>query len=184
MPEQPTIDRALFRKAEDGTTVFYPWGFTHRGYQVPGEAAQKKASRAASILVTSTIAIGTWTAYVLQSILESEVNGRTEILKALAAPGSALFVVVVSYWLWVSWFVERLPESDLKVSREERLREAAEAVGPWKVALFGVTVCSLSAILIWLQPDAWWLGLLGVALGAGALFWSSVLKRAAASPPV
>lgn len=70
------------------------------------------------------------------------------------------------------------------VSREERLREAAELAGPRKVALIGIVTCGLSALLIWLQPNAWWLGLLGMAVGVVALFWSSVLKRAAGGPSI
>jgi hypothetical protein len=116
-------------------------------------------------------------AYAFEPILESEATGLDEIL---VAPGAALLLVVVSYSLWVARFVERFPESSLQVSREERLREAAQVVEPWKVALIGVIVCGLSALLIYLQPRAWWIGLLGVALGAGALFWSSLLRRAAA----
>lgn len=179
MPGPPPIDRALFRDADDGTTVFFPWGLTHRGYRLIDQGARKKASRAAQLMVSSTIAIGTWTAYALQPVLESEAKGPAEILRVLAAPGAALLLVVLSYWLWASRFVENLPESDLKVSREERLREAARLAGPGKVALIGVILCSLSAFLIWLQPHAWWLGLLGIALGMGTLFWSHLLRRAA-----
>jgi 4-hydroxybenzoate polyprenyltransferase len=84
--------------------------------------------------------------------------------------------------LWISRFVEQFPDSDLKVSREERLREAANAIEPRKVALIGVITCGLSALLIWIQPHTWWLGLLGLALGMGALFWSSILKRAGSDP--
>jgi hypothetical protein len=184
VPDQPPIDRAFFREAEGGTTIFFPWGLTHRGYQLTNPGARKKASRAASILVTSTIAVGTWTAYALQPLLESEASDPTEILRVLVLPGAALILVIFSYWLWVSRFVEGFPESDLKISREERLREAAELASPWKVALIGVIVCGLSALLIWLQPHAWWLGLLGIALGVGALFWSSLLKGAAAGTSV
>lgn len=179
MLDQPPIDRAFFREAEDGTTVFFPWGFTHRGYRLTSAGDRKKASRAASILISSTIAIGTWTAYVLQPLLESETGDPAQILRALVAPGAALALVIFGYWLWVSRFVERFLESDLKVSREERLREAAELASPRKVALIGVIMCGLSAFLIWLQPHAWWLGLLGILLGAGTLFWSSLLKHAA-----
>jgi MFS family permease len=182
MLDRPTIDRAFFREAEDGTTVFFPWGFTHRGYRLTGAGERKKASRAASILISSTIAIGTWTAYALQPLLESETNDPPQILRALVAPGVVLVLAVFGYWLWASRFVERFPESDLKVSREERLREAAELASPRKVALIGVIICGLSALLIWLQPHAWWLGLLGIALGVGTLFWSSLLKRAAEGP--
>jgi len=179
MPEQRPIDRAFFRESSDGKTVFFPWGLTHRGYQLTGDTAKKKASRAAAFLVSSPIAIGVWTAHALMPIAESEGNGLTEILGALVAPGIALILVLVSYSSWVSRFVERFPESDLRFSREERLREAARLVEPWKVALIGVVVCGLSAFLVWLQPRVWWLGLLGVALGAGSLAWSSLLKRAA-----
>ena len=178
MPEQRPIDRAFFRESNDGTTVFFPWGLTHRGYRLTSDTAKKKASRAASFLVSSPVAIGVWTAHALMPIVESEGNGLTEILGVLEAPGIALILVLVSYSLWVSRFVERFPESDLRFSREERLREAAKLVEPWKVALIGVIVCGLSALLIWLQPRAWWLGFLGVALGVGALLWSSLLKRA------
>jgi hypothetical protein len=182
MPEQEPIERAFFREANDGTTVFFPWGLAHRGYQLTDDAAKKKASRSASLLLGSVIGIGTWTAYALQPIFKSEGAGLTEIFNALAAPGSALLLAFVLYSLWISRFVEQFPDSDLRVSREERLREASEVVEPWKVALIGVVLCGLSALLIWLQPRAWWLGLLGVALGLGALLWSSLLKRAAAGP--
>jgi len=88
-----------------------------------------------------------------------------------------------AYSLWISRFVEKFPESDLKISRDERLREAAELAEPWKIALIGAVLCGLSALLVWLQPRAWWLGLLGVALGIGTLLWSSLLKRTKSDPP-
>lgn len=182
MPKQPPLERAFFRETEDGTSVFFPWGLTHRGYELKDPGEKKKASRAAAILLNSTIAIGTWTAYRLQPLLESAANGPAEILTALAAPAAALFVVILSYWLWASRFAESHAESNLQVSREERLREAAELAGPRKVAGLGVVVCGLSALLIWLQPRAWWLGLLGIALGVGTLFWGYLLRRAAADP--
>jgi hypothetical protein len=180
-PERRPIDRAFFREFCDGTTVFFPWGLTRRGYRLASETAKKKASRAASFLVSSAIAIGTWAAYALQPILDSEGTGLPEVLGSFMAPGSALVLVCASYSLWVSRFVERFPESDLRVSREERLREASKLVEPWKLALIGVVVCSLSALSIWLQPRTWWLGLLGLAIGVGAVVWSSLLKRAADS---
>jgi hypothetical protein len=179
VPDPPPIERAFFREAEGGETVFFPWGVAHRGYRLTDPGARKKAARAASTLVSATIAIGTWTAYALEPWLKSEAGSPSEILGILAAPGAALSLVVFSYWLWASRFVESLPESDLKLSREERLRQAAELARPGGVALVGIVLCGLSGLLIWLQPHAWWLGLLGVALGIGALFWSSLLKRAA-----
>jgi heme O synthase-like polyprenyltransferase len=182
VPQQLPVDRGFFRECDDGTTVFFPWGLTHRGYRLTSVAAKKRASRAVSFLVSSSIAIGVWIAHALEPALESDATGFPEVVSALVAPGAALFLAFASYFIWVSRFVERFPASDLKVTREERLREAAELVEPWKVALFGVIVSALSVFAIWLQPRAWWLGLLGVALGAGALLWSILLKRARVRP--
>jgi hypothetical protein len=178
--QQQPIDRAFFRETEEGTTVFFPWGLNRRGYQLTEGTAKKKASRAASFLVSSAIGIGVWTAYALEPILESEATGLTETLRVLAISGAAVLLAFLSYWFWISRFVEQFPESDLRVSREERLREAAELVEPWKIALIGIVLCGLSALLAWLQPRAWWLGALGVALGIGVLLWSSLLRQAAA----
>jgi hypothetical protein len=183
VPEQLPIDRAFFRAGEDGATVFFPWGLARRGYRLPGADAKRRASRAVSLFASSPIAIGTWTAYALQPLFESEATGAGEVVEALVVPGAALLVAVLLYWLWVSRFVEKLPETSAGISREERLREAAELAGPWKIALVGASLCGLSALLIWLRPQALWLGLLGIALGAGALVWSARLRRAVAAPP-
>jgi hypothetical protein len=177
------MERAFFRETEDGSTVFFPWGFTHRGYQLTDEAAKQRASRAASLLIGSVIGVGTWIAYELQPIFESGEAGLTETLNAIATPMAVLLFAFISYSLWISRFVEKFPESDLKISRDERLREAAELAEPWKIALIGAILCGLSILLVWLQPRAWWLGLLGVALGIGTLFWGSLLKRAKSDPP-
>jgi len=180
--EREHIERAFFREAEDGTTVFFPWGLAHRGYRLTGEGAKEKASRAASLLLGCVIGVGTWIAYELQPILDSEEAGFAEVLNSLTAPVIVLFLALVAYALWVSRFVERFPDSDLRVSREERLRDASDAIEPRKVALFGSATCGMSALVIWIQPRSWWLGLIGVVMGIGALFWSSLLKRAKSDP--
>jgi hypothetical protein len=174
------IDRAFFREAPDGSTVFFPWGLTHRGYRLADDAARRSASRAASLLLSSVMAIGVWTAHVLEPTLESEPAGLSQTLTALVAPGAALALVIAGYWLWASRFLEHCPESDLRVSRDERLREAAELASPRKVALVGMLGVGLSALLVVLEPRAWWLGLLGVASSLAVLAWARVLRRAAA----
>jgi MFS family permease len=180
MPQERPIERAFFREADDGATIFFPWGLNHRGYRLTDDAAKARATRAASFLISATIGIGVWTAHALQPTFESEGNGLGEVFDAIALPGAAFLLALAAYILWMSRFVERFPESDFRVSREERLREAAELVEPRKIALVGAVLCGLSALLIWLQPHTWWLGLLGVALGIGILLWSAVLRRAAA----
>jgi len=179
VPEQRPIDRALFREGEDGSTVFFPWGLGHRGYRLPDDAARQRASRAASWLLASVLAIATWTAHALQPLLGGE-GGFGAALEALAAPAAALVLVLVAYAVWVSRFVERCHESDLRMSPEERLREAAEIAEPGKLAVAGAATCGLSGLLVWLEPGAWWLGALGVAVGVGLVWWSMLLRRAAA----
>jgi hypothetical protein len=179
VPDRRPIDRAFFRTADDGTTVFFPWGLTHRGYRLPDDAAKRMASRAASMLMAAVMASGIWAAEVLEPVARSEGTGLDEILGRLVWPGAALLLAILSYAWWTSRFVEHFPESDLQVSREERMREAARLAEPRKVAVVGVVLCVLSAALVWLQPTAWWLGLLGVASGLLVLKWSSLLGRAA-----
>lgn len=130
MDERESIERAFFRKAEDGSTVFFPWGLAHRGYRLTDERAKEKASRAASLLLGSVIGVGTWIAYELQPILDSEEAGFAEILAGLTAPVTVLLLALVAYALWASHFVEPFLDSDLRISREERLRGASDAIDP------------------------------------------------------
>jgi hypothetical protein len=177
--QEQSIDRAFFREDEAGNTVFFPWGLPHRGYELPDDTARKKASRSASFLIGSTIAIGVWTAHALQPIVESEGLGAVEILRLLAGPAVALMLVILLYAWRVARLVESVPESRLRVSREERMREAADLVAPWKIAAIGVGLVAMSALVIWLEARLWWLGLLGIACGIGLTVWSILLKRAA-----
>jgi len=176
--QEPPIERAFFREDETGSTVFYPWGLAHRGYRLPDGDAKAKASRAASLLMASTIGVGTWIAYALQPFLEPDAGGFDEVLASLVAPAIVLALALLGYALWASRFTERMAESSLQVSREDRLREAAELAEPWKLASIGIALCAISAFLIGVQPHVWWAGLLGVALGLGLLAWSAVLRRA------
>jgi hypothetical protein len=182
VPNERPIDRAFFRRTEAGTTVFFPWGLPHRGYELTDEAARAKASRAASLLIGGTLGIAAWAAHRLERVLASEANGLAEVAGALVAPGAALASVLLVYAWWVGRFVERFPESPLRVSREERLREAAEIAKPWQVALMGVALCALSMVAVWLKPEAWWVGALGVVLGAGLVGWSMALARVSSRP--
>lgn len=175
------LERGFFREAPDGVTVFFPWGLARRGYRLDGDAAKQKATRAVSLLMGAVIAVGTWAAHGLQRGLDAEPTSPAEAADALAWPLAALLLAIVGYVLWISRFVERFPPSDLVVSRDERLREAAELAEPRKLALIGVTVLALSLLALWIEPRAWWLAALTGATGAGLAFWSRTLARAAAA---
>lgn len=181
VPDPTPIERGFFREAEDGTTVFFPWGLTRRGYRLPGEAERARAARAATGMIGATVGIASWAAAALQRVLESDTAGASEALATLARPTAALATVILLYALWAWHFVEGLSESDLQISREARMREAAEMVAPWKVALIGGVTGVLGAVVVWIEPRQAWIGLLAVALGLGLVFWSTVLRRAARS---
>jgi hypothetical protein len=182
MPDPPPIERAFFRETKDGTTLFFPWGLAHRGHRLPDDAARRTASRATTLLIGSVIAIAGWAAHALEDVVGSDPDGLVESLRALAAPSAALLLAVAAYAVWAWRFVERCPDSAVRIPREERLREAAEIAPPWKVALVGVVTLGMSGLLVALEPRFGWLGGVGGALGAGLVGWAVVLRRAAAAP--
>lgn len=181
--ESQAIERALFREAEDGATVFFPWGLTRRGYRLPPDAAAKrKATRAVSLLLSSTLAIGVFTAHRLQPLIDSETTGGggQTLLGMLGPSFVALLLVLGGYALWVIRFVEDCPESSLVVSRDDRLREAAALAKPGQLVLIGLVLSAMSALVLWLEPRIWWLGGLGMLLGIGLAAWALHLRRFAA----
>ena len=183
MPAQPPIEQAFFRQAADGAEVFFPWGLNRRGYRLRDPAQKAKALRVASLLIASTVGVATWAAYRLQPAVESGA-GAGEALALLVAPGVALVLVLLLYGAWAARFVERLAESDLQISREERMRLAAEAAEPPKVVLAGIVFAGMSGLVIVLEPAAWWIGLAGVAVGLGLAAFGVTLARSKARPPL
>lgn len=177
---QPSIERAFLRLDEDGATVFFPWGLTHRGYRLRDEDARRRAVRGASLLVGGTVGIGVWTAHRLQPLLESGSAGVAEVLGTLLAPAGAFAGLLLGYGLWAWRFVEHCPASPLVVSRDERLREAAAFAKPGQVVAIGLVLCGLCGLLFWLQPQAWWLAVAGLVLGIGLVGWGLHLRRFAA----
>jgi hypothetical protein len=177
VPADPNpLEKALFRTTDDGRLIYFPWGLTSRGFRLPDADAKKPAIRAASILLVAVLAIATWTAEVLQPFLEAEPS-QAFSGRALIGPTIALAVVVVGYYWWTARYVEDLPESSFKISRQERLREAARLAEPWKVVAVGAITVVLSLLLVWLRAGAAWLGLAGFLVGVGLIWWGLLLKR-------
>lgn len=176
--------RAFFREAPDGAAIFFPWGLTGRGYRLRDVDGKRQAERAASLLLGSVVALGTWGGHALHEAFRSGDPSLVGLARALAAPLGAVVLVLLAYGSWVSRFVESCVPSDLRISREERLREAADLAGPAKVIAIGAILAGLSALLVWLEPQAGWLGALGVVMGVGLALWGRVLQRAATRPSV
>jgi len=181
MAKTPPIERALFREGPDRSIVFFPWGLSQRGYRLPDEAAKRKATRAVSLVFGCTMAIGTWTAYRLQPLVEPDGPGASGLLGVLAVPVLLIAATMLGYWLRVSRLIEGAQASDLQISREAQLREAAELVNPREIALAGAALAVLSAVTIFIAPYGWWIGALGVGLGLLVMAWAWVILRASRS---
>lgn len=163
--------------------MFFPWGFAHRGYRLPDPDARPdathRATRAVSLLMGSVIAVGTWGGHALHGWLRSGDPSPDGAIRALALPLGVLVLAFTGYAFWVSRFVEGLLPSDLQVTREERMRDAAEVGSPRAVVWCGVALAAGSLGLVALEPRVWWLGALGAALGAGLAVWGRALDRVA-----
>jgi len=177
------LERGFFREGDDGAAVFFPWGLEHRGYVLPDEAAKRRARRAVSLMVFAVLAVSAWAAEALRPFVEPGASPPGSLVWALAWPLAALGAVVGVYALWVSRLAERFPESDLRVSRDARLREAALLAPPWKVGLVGLATVAMSVLLVWLDPRAMWLGLAGALTGGALVLWARALQRVAAPRP-
>ncbi len=162
----------MFRQDPSGATVFFPWGVAYRGYRLPDEVAKRRALKAVSMLTASTVAVGVWTAHLLQPLVGSDPPPFGETAQTLAAPLGCLGAALLAYYTWMVRCIESLPESGLQVSKEEQLRQAAKLGVPRKIGVIGVTLTGLSGLLCWIRPEAWWMGVIGVACGLGLIAWA------------
>jgi hypothetical protein len=174
---QPSLfERAFFRESPEGGTVFFPFGLTHRGVHLPDEAVVARARRAVALLWGGTMAAAGWTAHALQPL--TETSPSWPLVRGLIAwPLAAFAAVLLGYALWAWRFVERFPPSDLQVSREERLREAAELSNPWGLVALGLGLAVVSGALKMFHPKAGWVAPLGVATGLFLAAFGAVLLR-------
>ncbi|MDX1648725.1 MAG: hypothetical protein R3263_02620 [Myxococcota bacterium] len=173
------VEHGFFRKGPDGRLVFFPWGLSGRGYRVPDAAGERKATRAVRLLIGAILAVGGWGGHALVRAFEDGDVSPAAAARALAAPGAALAAVLVAYAVGVARLVERFPDSDLRVDREARLREAAAVAQPGRVALAGAATAAVSALVVVVEPRAGWLATLGVATGVGMVVWGWRLLRVA-----
>jgi len=183
MADAARIERAFFRRGADGAEVFFPWGLAHRGYRIARDEDRRKASRAAGFLISSVTTVGVVTAYLLHAAFEAGAVEAASLVGRLVWPAAALAICIGGYAARVSRLVEGLAESDLVVTREERLREAAAQVAPWQVMLAGAAVVGMGALVLWIEPRLWWLGGAAIAVGVGLSVWGLWIRRATAGGP-
>jgi hypothetical protein len=134
--------------------VFFPWGLSHRGYVLPDFASATRPRRVVSCFLVSAIGISVWAGHTLAERFEDTPPTLSDLGSALVLPGSILLVILAAYAAWSTRFVERCAPSDLQLSRENRLGEAAELAEPRKLGLAGSVLAVLGALLWWGKPRA------------------------------
>jgi len=175
MKRRDLVELNHFRQAPDGSSVFFPWRLTGRGYILPDEKAKRSAMRMTRALYVSIfVAAGLAFAVIRHGVPIREVD-FADFCHVL---GMALLFALVPLGFYVLWLLRAiydLPHSDFRLSREE-LKLQALANAPRKEMRKGVfaSAAMLAACLgvAWIDPSHRWLGAVGIVLfgGLGLLF--------------
>jgi hypothetical protein len=180
MERPDPVELNHFRQAPDGSTVFFPWRLTGRGYILPDEKAKRSALRMTralyvSIFVAAGLAFGVARHGV--PIREVDFAGFCHVLLL-----ALLFALVPLgfYMLWLLRVIYDLPPSDFHLSREE-LRVEALANVPRKEMRRGVFAsAAMLAVCLgvaWIDPSHRWLGAVGIVVFGGlGLFFAWILR--------
>lgn len=182
--ERPDIvERNHFRRAPDGTIVFFPWRLTGRGYVLPDERAKRSAMRMTRALYFSIfVAAGLAYGVVRQGVPIREVD-FADFVHMIALGLLFMLVPLGFYVLWLLRVIYDLPPSDLQLSREQLKAEALANVphGAMRKGIFASAVMiALCLGVAWVDPSHRWLGALGLVLfgGLGLLFaWTLRASR-------
>jgi hypothetical protein len=175
MKRPDPVEFSHFRQAPDGSTVFFPWRLTGRGYILPDANAKRSAMRMMRAVYVSTfVAAGLAFAVVRTDVPIHEAD-FAYFFHVLVLALLFMLVPLGFYVLWLVRAIYDLPPSDFHLSREE-LRFQVLANVPRNDMRKGVfaSAAMLAACLgvAWIDPSHRWLGALGIVLfgGLGLLF--------------
>ena len=175
MKRPDPVELNHFRQAPDGSTVFFPWRLTGRGYILPDEKAKRSALRMTNALYVSIfVAAGVAYAVVLDGVPILEVD-FADFCHVLVLALLFMLVPLAFYVLWLLRVIYDLSPSDFHLSREELKVQALTNVQRNEIrkGLFA-SAAMLAACLgvAWIDPSHRWLGALGIVLfgGLGLLF--------------
>jgi hypothetical protein len=164
-----------FRQAPDGSTVFFPWRLTGRGYILPDAKAKRSAMRMTRALYSSVfVAAGIAYAVVLGDVPIRE-TGPADFFHVLVV--ALLFALVPTgfYLLWLVRTIYDLPPSDFRLSREELKVQAFANMSRREMRKGVFASAAMTAVCLgvaWAAPSHRWLGAVGVVVfgGLGLLF--------------
>jgi len=164
-----------FRRAPDGTTIFFPWRLGGRGYILPDEKTKRSAMRVMRTLYVSIfVAAGLAYSVVRRDVPIRDV-GVADFLHMIVLALLFTLVPLGCYVLWLLRVICDLPHSDLQLSREELKAQALRNVprSDMRKGIFASAVMTAVCLgVAWVDPSHRWLGAVGLLLfgGLGLLF--------------
>jgi hypothetical protein len=164
-----------FRQAPDGSTIFFPWRLTGRGYILPDAKAKRSAMRMLSAVYVSVfVAAGLAYAVARHGVPIREVEFADFFHMLVLALLFAL-VPLGFYVLWLLRAIYDLPPSDFHLSREELRAQALVHVprNDMRKGIFASAVMLAACLgVAWVDPSHRWLGAVGIVVfgGLGLLF--------------
>jgi hypothetical protein len=180
MKRPDPVELNHFRQAPDGSSVFFPWRLTGRGYILPDEKAKRSAMRMTRALYASIfVAAGLAYAVAQDGVPIREVD-FADFCRLLVLALLFALVPLGFYALWLLRVIYDLPPSDFRLSREE-LKLQALANVPRKDMRMGVFAsAAMVAVCLgvaWIDPSHLWLGAVGVVLFGGlGLSFARILR--------
>jgi hypothetical protein len=157
---------ALFKKDEDGGTVFYPWGVLGKGRLLPDEAAERRVSRFVKVYNQTSLVL------IIGVVLFFQWWYSAVLLP----------ILYIWYYLQCEALVSTYPVSHSKLTIKQANAGAAVGFGKPVLRLLVVGSASLVTAALWMTVssqtiDQTAIGFLGVLFfGAGAIKAVYMLK--------
>lgn len=161
-----SVIEPYFARTEKGTTIFYPWGFMGRGYEIPSH--EKELS--------------------LRSGLKSALVGMFIVVFASIQFSDHLYGVlltgvgIMSYGLWANTVTRGMRTMPWKLSFSSRIDSSARTDSLAKLitmTILSLLLCLASAAMFFMEPDErFWgaTGFLFFGLTTAVLGYTSIVK--------
>ena len=161
-----SVTEPYFARTEKGTTVFYPWGFMGRGYEIP--TPEKELSLRSKL---KSALIGLFLVVFASLQFSDNLNGVL-----LTGVG------IMTYAMWVNTVTRGLRTMPWKQSFSSRIDSSARTDSLAKLitmTILSLLLCLASAAMFFIEPDERFWGAAGFllfGLTTAVLGYTSVVK--------
>jgi hypothetical protein len=152
-----------FKKSKTGKTLFFPWGFIGKGYEITSELQLSS--------LRSTLKVFSIGLFLLVAVYFQLTNWVYPVVLTALSLGV--------YALWATSVTKGMAVSPEKLSYYERIKEHLKYHGTGSLvigALFMFTMCICCGLMAYFEPDKRFVGSLGVVLfGALTVLWVFIM---------